>query len=142
MFFLRIKMPKKATAKKKVVKKPVKKPVTRRGVQRPHFKMMMVDEKTKMNEMLKAMLARGPGLGTTVLGHGSTELERKANDQINENHNLRLDVNRTRDDLDRYRREKKDLQQQKTDISRQKKEFDNQLKDQTQRQKLESQSYW
>ena len=38
-------MPKKATAKKKVVKKPV----TRRGVKHPHFQQMMVDEKTKMN---------------------------------------------------------------------------------------------
>ena len=57
-------MPKKATAKKKVVKKPV----TKRGVKRPHFQQMMVDEKTKMNEMLKTMLARGP-----VPGAGHTE---------------------------------------------------------------------
>ena len=63
-------MPKKATAKKKVVKKPV----TKRVVKRPHFQQMMVDEKTKMNEMLKTMLARGPGPGgTTLLGGGHTE---------------------------------------------------------------------
>ena len=77
-------MPKKSQAKKKVVKKPVKRKIVRKP-------QMSVDEKTKMNEMLKTMLARGPDpCGTTLLGAGRIEAERKLTDKINDVHNLQL----------------------------------------------------
>ena len=106
-------MPKKATAKKKVVKKPIKKPVTKRGVKHPHFQQMMVDEKNKMNEMLKTMLARGPGpgAGTTVLGAGHNEAERKLQDKINEVHNLQLQYNRGKKEIESWIRKEKDMKQ-------------------------------
>ena len=64
---------------------------------------MMVDEKTKMNEMLKTMLARGPGPGgTTVLGPGHTEAEQKLQDKINDVHNLQLQYNRGKEEIESW----------------------------------------
>ena len=70
---------------------------------------MMVDEKTKMNEMLKTMLARGPspGGGTTVLGPGHTEAERKLQDKINDVHNLQLQYNRGKEEIESWIRKGK-----------------------------------
>ena len=92
------------------MKKPVKKPITKRGVKHPHFQQMMVDEKTKMNEMLKTMLARGPGTGagTTVLGARHTEAERKLQDKINDVHNPQLQYNHGKEENESWIRKEKE----------------------------------
>ena len=101
----------------------------------------MVDEKTKMNEMLKTMLDRGPvpGGGTTVFGADHSEAERKLTDKINDVHNLQHQYNRGKEEIESWIRKKKELKQEIHNLDQQKKDAKNQIKDQAERQKLESQ---
>ena len=83
-----------------------------------------------MNEMLKTMLARGPGPGA-----GHTDAERKLQDKINDAHNLQLQYNRGKEEIESWIRKKKEVQQQIHDLNQQKKDVKNQIKDQAERQK-------
>ena len=84
------------------------------------------------------MLARGPGTdGTTMLGVGHIEAERRLQDKIIDIHNLQFQYNRGKEEIESWSRKEKDMKQQIHDLDQQKKDAKNQSKDQMERQKIE-----